>query len=361
MADVASDLRAGLARETGSLDPESLQHAVLDSAVVRRIQEEATIRIRHYENDADQSRLYGVRSVASRMLGQTDAAETDAITGLTSAEAVGADYLLSPARARLAEALRAKKRFGEADRLYALAERGEIPMTLVGAVRAYAGLCALQGGRAAEALVRFEEAVEDNSHEFILHIVETGIATLEKRLPADGFGPLPRPWPERAGFPAPEAFQDPQSGLWGFLSPDGSSVRIAAQFANAGSFRGGIAAVKTDRWGAVDRAGNLVVPLIYDSLYTPTVGGVTITGFVAGAAVAAQHGKTGVVGRTGRVIVPFRYRTIVAHAAGYVATIDGYSWAALSHDGRDVATMLATQEDAVARLDGLIVIDDGPL
>ncbi|WP_025274124.1 WG repeat-containing protein [Haloglycomyces albus] len=361
MADVASDLRAGLAQQTGPLDPDTFVHAVHDLSTVQKIRDEATARLDRFVEEAEQSRLYGVRSVAERMLENLDAAETDAITSLTSAETVGTDFLLSPARARLAQVLRVKGRFSEAERLFALAERGEIPLTLVGGVRAYAGVCSAQQKRMTEALVLFEQAVDDNPHDFILHIAETGIEVIEKALPTDGFGPLPRSWPERAGFPAPEAFQDPQSGLWGFLTADGTAVKLAAQFTAVGPFRGGIAAVKTEAWGAIDRAGNVVVPLMYDALHTPTVGGDVITGFVAGAAVAAKDGRLGVVGRTGRVLVPFHYQHVIAHAMGYIATVDSFSWAALSLEGQDIATMLSTQDEAMRLLDSLIVIDDGPI
>ncbi len=360
MVDVAADLRAGLVRALGPLDRATMRHGIADTVALQQIREEATQRIGRHPAEADQSRLLGIRAVVMRVLGDFESAEVDAAAAVKYAEAVGADLLLAPARARHGQVLRVQGRFEEADQLFALAEAGEVPKTLTGAVRAYAALSCLAQGRVTEALIHLQRASEYNSHGFVMQIVETGLGLAEDWAAGAGFGPPPRSWGERAGHPAPERFQDPQTGRWGYLGPDERPV-IKAAFSQAGDFRGGVAAVCQADWGAIDRSGTVVVPLVYSSLDTTTADGRTVTGFVGGVAVAAQQGRAGVVHRSGRVIVAPQFQQVLVHPAGFLVTLDGFTWGTFGLDGHELLPPRADRAEAVRSLDAAVSIDDGPL
>jgi tetratricopeptide (TPR) repeat protein len=360
VVDIAADLRAGLVRALGPLDAASLRHGISDAQLLRQIREDAANRLRWHAQEADQARLLGVRAVCLRVLGDFEAAEADALAAVKFAESVGADLLLAPARARLAQVLRVQGRYAEADQLFALAEAGELPRTLTGAVRAYAGLSCLAQGRVTESLIHLQRASEYNSHGFVMQIVETALTVVEERAAAQGFGPPPRSWAERAGHPAPERFQDPQTGRWGYLGPDGRPV-VQAAFSQVGDFRGGVAAVCQADWGAIDRTGKVVVPMVYSSLDTPTADGRSVTGFVGGVAVAVQQGLSGVVHRSGRVVVAPRYKQILVHPAGFLVTADGYAWSMLNLDGSEQPSPPTDRAEAIRALDASVSIDDGPL
>ncbi|GAB3226000.1 hypothetical protein GCM10027447_15880 [Glycomyces halotolerans] len=360
MVDVAADLRAGLVRALGPLDRATLRHAIADTVALQRIRDEATQRLARHPAEADQCKLLGVRAVIMRVLGDFDGAEVDASAAVKYAEAIGADMLLSPARARLGQILRVQGRYDEADQLFALAEAGELPRTLTGAVRAYAALSCISQGRITESLIHLQRASEHNPHAFVMQIVETGLDLAEERAASSGFGPPPRSWAERAGHPAPDRFQDPQTGRFGYLGADGRPI-IQAAFSQAGDFRGGVAAVRQADWGAIDRNGTVVVPMLYSTLDTTTVDGRTVTGFVGGVAVAGQRGRFGVVHRSGRVVVTPRYQQILVHPAGYLVTMDGYSWGTLGLDGAEILSPRADRSEAVRTLDAAVSIDDGPL
>ncbi|WP_460495260.1 WG repeat-containing protein [Glycomyces tarimensis] len=360
VVDVAADLRAGLVRALGPLDRATLRHAIADTVGLQHIREEATQRLARHPAEADQSRLLGVRAVIMRVLGDFDSAETDAAAAVKYAEAVGADLLLAPARARLGQVYRVQGRYAEADQLFALGEAGELPRTLTGAVRAYAALSCLSQGRVTESLIHLQRASEQNPHGFVMQIVETALDLAEELAAKGGFGPPPRPWAERAGHPAPERFQDPQTGRWGYLGPTGRPV-VQAVFSQAGDFRGGVAAVCQADWGAIDKQGTVVVPMLYSSLDTTTVDGRTVTGFVGGVAVASQRGRAGVVHRSGRVVVPPRYQRIAVHPAGFLVSMDGYSWGTLGLDGAELVPPRADRAEAARTLDAAVSIDDGPL
>src|SRR5690606_2044134 len=156
----------------------------------------------------------------------------------------------------LGQVYRVQGRYAEADQLFALAEAGELPRTLTGAVRAYAALSCLSQGRVTESPIHPQRASEQNPHGFGMQIGETGRGRAGDLAAKGGFGPGPRPWAERAGHPAPDRYQDQQTGRWGYLGPNGQPV-VKAAFSQAGDFRGGVAAVCRADWGAIDKHGTV--------------------------------------------------------------------------------------------------------
>ncbi|HZE41818.1 MAG TPA: WG repeat-containing protein [Stackebrandtia sp.] len=359
MADVAADLRAALHRALGPIDIDTLNPQVSDPQIMSAIANEASNRLDNTFDEADRARLLGVRSVAQRALGELSGAEADAKTALSNAERIGTDLLLAPARARLGQVMRNRGDYAQADKLYALAEAGELPRRFLGRVRACAALSCISQRRLTEALLHLERATEYTSDEATTASMAPALE-LVYRLAVEGFGPSPRSWAERADFPAPRLFQDPRSGGWGYLGPD-KSVVIPAAFAEAGEFRGGIAAVRERAWGAINTAGEQVVPFLYDRVSTTMPDGRSVVGFVDGVAVVDRRGAKGLVNRTGKVILPPHHRDIVVHPAGYAIDHGSSTWSAVNHNGEEIVPARFRRADVLQRLDGMVNVDDGPL
>lgn len=359
MADVAADLRAALLRALGPLDVDTLQLYVLDPATVTAIGDEATKRLHTVTDEADRCRLIGTRSVTHRVLGNLDGALTDAKAAVEIAERVGTELLLSPSRARLAQVMRIKGEFETADRLFALAEAGELPPRLIGRVRVWSAVSCVVQGRLTEALLHLERAIEYTSDEFTTAIADTTLE-LVYRLAGKGFGPSPRPWEERACYPAPRRFQDPRNGKWGFLDSDQRAC-VPATFIEAGEFRAGIAAVRERNWGAIDTNGAISVPFLYDEINTVLPDGRNIMGFVDGVAVVSRRGAKGIINRGGKVILPLHHRGIVVHPAGYAIDTGSATWGARDHKGDEIVAARYSRADVLRRLDTLVLVDDGPL
>ena len=359
MADVAADLRAALLGAIGPVNVDTLSEVVTDQHYVDAVRGEAATRLNSADGDADRSRLLGVRAVAGRLLGDLDGAEVDARASLQHAETAATDLLLSPARARLANVLRMKGELAEADRLFALAEAGELPRRLIGRVRISTALSCIAQRRLTEALVHLERAMEHSNDPGVTDLMAPAL-DLVTRLAQEGFGPQPRSWSERAGHPAPRRFQDPRTGRWGFLD-NNRKPTIPATFAEAGDFRGGIAAVRERAWGAIDTTGQLKVPFLYDKLSTALPDGRKVTGFVDGVAVVTRRGAKGLVNRNGKLILPPHYRDVIVHPAGFAVDTGGATWGARDHRGDELVPSRFDRTELLRRLDGMINLDEGPL
>ncbi|MGH8793737.1 MAG: WG repeat-containing protein [Stackebrandtia sp.] len=359
MADVAADLREALNRILGPWRAETLDLSVTDYGMLAAIRDEAAKRWETAANDGDRSRLAGVRSVVFRLAGDLESAETDAKATLAYAESVGTDLLLAPARARLGQVLRLRGEYEQADKLYALAEAGELPRGLIGRVRAVAALSCISQRRFTEALLHLERASEFSGDPSTTSLMAPALERVSAQA-GEGFGPPPRKWEERAGYPAPRRFQDPRTGKWGFMNHD-RKVIIPAAYAAAGEFRGGICAVKEQAWGAILSTGAQTVPFMYDRLNTSLPDGRSVVGFVDGVAVVDRRGAKGLINRTGKVILPPHHRDIVVHPAGYAVDHGSATWGAHSHHGEELVPARFDRDAVLRRLDTLVLVDEGPL
>ncbi len=118
------------------------------------------------------------------------------------------------------------------------------------------------------------------------------------------------------------AWQDPESGLWGFCDLQGKVV-IPARYGDVKEFCGGLAAVEVDgRWGFVDREGNMVIQprFVRDA---ERRSGCELQ-FCEGLAVVPQRqedGTTlyGVIDREGEEVLPFRYEKLGRISDGMAA------------------------------------------
>ena len=128
-----------------------------------------------------------------------------------------------------------------------------------------------------------------------------------------------------------------ENGSW-IAVDKADKVTIATGFDDVRPFRRGMAAVRRDgRWGAVDGAGRVVVPLRYDSFATAMSDGRYIDGFSdEGLAVVELGGRKGVVDRTGQVIVEPVHPALVIHPVAFLITDGAHRWGALDRHGRVV-------------------------
>ncbi|GLZ80008.1 hypothetical protein Afil01_48150 [Actinorhabdospora filicis] len=361
MTETAGLARA-LQRATMRFDPNTLREYVDDTESLWAIREEMTARFPTLHLDVDRARLLGLKVVASRLLGDFEAAMSDGKQALELAESTGRDLLIAPARARLARVHAWRQEFEEADRLFAMAEAGELPRGLIASVRLHAGLSCIAQGRLIEALIHLERALDDSSgDEWFTSIAEYALDASHRRAGAYGFGPRPRSWAERAGHPAPRPFRDRDTGRYGFKDAEGRAVIVSA-FERVGDFRGGVATVQRNGlWGAITREGRTVVPFLYDEMRTEMPDGRSVEGFVDGVVGVDRRGGKGAVDRTGRLVVPPHYRQVVCHPGGFAVCSTYGQWGAIDRDGQEILPERYRKEQVLSRLESFIVVDNGPL
>ena len=79
------------------------------------------------------------------------------------------------------------------------------------------------------------------------------------KLGGGGPGPFddPRPW---------SPFHGGGGGRYGYINAEGKYI-INPQFDDAGSFSGGLAAVKMGKWGYIDKSGKVLINPQFDEAY----------------------------------------------------------------------------------------------
>jgi hypothetical protein len=147
--------------------------------------------------------------------------------------------------------------------------------------------------------------------------------------------------PAEAGYLGVGSF----SGGLAWVSHDGTGswmaidkankVAVATGYDDARPFRGGLAAVRQFRWGAVDTYGRVVLPMHYDGFATALTDGRYVDGFTdEGLAIVESDGRKGVVDRTGRVLVPPAYSAMVIHPVAFLIAGPTGQWGALDRRGQ---------------------------
>ncbi len=342
------DPEQALAAVRWRLHPEKLREEAPDPEALRTILDGLTTKLGSALDNRTRARLLSLRSVAARILGDLDDAVADARLALTYAEATGELRRAALARARLAEVLRWRGEYAEADRLFAEADSPELPDRLRAVLHEHAGRSCYDQGRLVEACLHFERALDLRQGEDAELNARTEVAldAVAERAAADGFGPKPRTRETILGeqrHPAPTFDEEQQ--LWGYADGEGELV-IEHRYAEVQPFREGLAWVRrpeASRWSLVDTAG---VTLIEANNGYRAVGSfseglawVSMDGkgkwmaidptnivrippgyedarpFRGGLAAVRQNGGWGAVDRTGQVIVPTRYHGLTTALA----------------------------------------------
>lgn len=366
-------------------DPDTLREVFdeADTALFEEIRAGLTAQLAAVEgsggDDRSRARLLSLRAAVARGLGDLGPAKADGIRALAYAESVGDLPLLSAVRTRLAHVLQWLGEFEAADRLFARALSPDLPHRARAATHQHAGRCAFDQGRYIEAVTHFEKALElrrDDPDPRLLASTELALDGVFRKVAEHGWGPYARPIEEILGTrPAPEPAHD--GGRWGYAV--GGAFVIAPMFADARPFSDGVAWVRplqapgwaliddaggqlidpslgldevrpfrrglaavarAGRWGALDPAGRVVVPLEFDAFATALHDGRYVDGFSDGGyAVVRRNDRSGVVDHTGALIVPTAYTSVVVHPVAFLVC-DGLRWGALDRYGRPLLDLV---------------------
>ncbi|HAN09431.1 MAG TPA: hypothetical protein DCP90_02325 [Clostridiales bacterium] len=111
-------------------------------------------------------------------------------------------------------------------------------------------------------------------------------------------------------------------------------------------FSGGIATVQKDgKWGVIDTQGNSITPIQYEKAFVWN-----------GFAGVRQNGKWGSVDKAGNVVVPFEYDGIGAFSEGRITVEKSGSWGAVDINGNIVVPLIYDRLDSFN--DGYAVVED---
>ncbi|MGK5445353.1 WG repeat-containing protein [Micromonospora sp. URMC 105] len=320
------------------LDPETLREVVDDADELRALRRRLTEKLGASLDNRARARLLSLRAVVSRVVHDLDDALADGRLALTYAEATGELRRTALARARLAEVLRWKGEFAEADRLFAEANSAELPDRLRAALHEHAGRSCYDQGRLMEACEHFERALDlrrADDPELTERIRVCLDAVHARAATRGGFGPYPRSREEvLRGRRSPVPTFDGGLDRWGYADADGELV-LDYRYAEAQPFREGLAWVRrpdAPGWELIDEAGTTLIGPSYaavrafsDGLAWVSRGGeadwmaidaedtVVVPGgfedvrpFTGGVAAVRREGW-GAVDRNGRLVVPTRY------------------------------------------------------
>ncbi|HEX5542035.1 MAG TPA: WG repeat-containing protein [Micromonospora sp.] len=165
-----------------------------------------------------------------------------------------------------------------------------------------------------------------------------------------------------AGYLGVSSFSDglawvSRNGTGQWIAIDRSNkVQISGGFDDVRPFRRGVAAVRRGGWGAVDKTGQIVVPLQYTAFATALIDGRYVDGFTdEGLAIMEANGQKGVVDRSGKVIVPPAYPALVIHPVAFLIGNGAGQWGALDRRGAPLIDVLhGSRTDVIDEIDRLL-------
>ncbi|MFY1624245.1 WG repeat-containing protein [Micromonospora sp. WMMD735] len=312
------------------LDPETLREVVEDPAELRSIRRRLTEKLASALDNRARARLLSLRAVLSRLVDDLDDAVADGRLALTYAEATGELRRTALARARLAEALRWKGEFTEADRLFTEANSTELPDRLRSALHEHAGRSCYDQGRLIEACGHFERALDlyrAEDAELTDRIAVCLDAVHARAAARGGFGPYPRSRDEvRHGRRSPRPTHDGR-GRWGYADTDGELV-VDYRYVEAQPFHERMAWVRRPDqagWELIDETGGTLLGPAY----------ARVLAFSDGLAWVSQGGDAdwSAIEPDGTVVVPAGFEEVRPFRAGVAAVRRG-GWGAVDRHGR---------------------------
>jgi tetratricopeptide (TPR) repeat protein len=333
-------------------DPDTLREVVdeRESLALLAIGRALTARIDERHGDADRARLFSLRAAVGRVLGDLPRALADGRRALAHAEATGELRRIAIVQARLAHVLQWAGEFAEADRLFALANSGELPDRLRASMHQHIGKCAYDQGRYMEACNHFEKALDLRRAEDPDMIAQTELAldAVFRRVAERGWGPYPRTPEEllhQRRPPVPTFSEEKE--LWGFTGADGRFV-VAPRYTDVQPFRDGVAWVQLPgalAWALIDLDGAMLVQ--------PATGYLGVGSFADGMAWVARNGTSNwlAIDKTGAVMIPPGYDDVRPFRRGLAAVSRDGRWGAVNAVGDEVVP-LAYDGFATALADG---------
>ncbi|MFJ8687151.1 WG repeat-containing protein [Micromonospora wenchangensis] len=325
-----TDPEQALAGYRWRLDPETLREVVDDPAELRIVRRRLTEKLASALDNRARARLLSLRAVLSRLVDDLDDAVADGRLALTYAEATGELRRTALARARLAEALRWKGEFTEADRLFTEANSTELPDRLRSALHEHAGRSCYDQGRLIEACGHFERALDlhrADDPELTDRIAVCLDAVHARAAAGGGFGPYPRSRDEvRHGRRSPRPTHDGR-GRWGYADTDGELV-VDYRYVEAQPFHERMAWVRRPDqagWELIDETGGTLLGPAYTR----------VLAFSDGLAWVSQGGDAdwSAIEPDGTVVVPAGFEEVRPFRAGVAAVRRG-GWGAVDRHGR---------------------------
>ncbi|MFG1608314.1 WG repeat-containing protein [Actinoplanes sp. NPDC049265] len=388
--------------------PSTLREVADHPDQLRAVRDRLTDKLEYAERDAIRARLLSLRAVVSRVLGDLDFALADGRAALTHAERTGELRRTAIVQARLANVLRWRGDYTEADRLFEDANSPELPDRLRAEILDLAGRSAFEQDRYMEAMSRFDEALKlrrgDDPDR-----TELALDLVMDKIRQHGWGPYQRTPDEILGKPSPEPLevgetwaevQRYEDGLawakrhgsrtWELVDADGKSVLggyvqvrpfheglawvsrdvrggwfaidvrnrlvVPGGFEDVLPFRNGVAAVKAGGWGAVDRYARPVVQPRYRRFATVLTGGRRVDGFTReGLAIVDAGDRLGVIDRNGQLVVAPVHPALVIHPVAFLIADRNGRWGALDREGEPlIETVHRTEADVVDEIDQLL-------
>jgi len=139
-------------------------------------------------------------------------------------------------------------------------------------------------------------------------------------------------------------------------------VVVPHGFADVRPFRRGVAVVRRDGWGAVDRNGRIVVPTRHHGFATVLADGRYVEGFTdEGLAVVDVAGRHGVVNRAGKVLVPPVHPALVIHPVAFLVGDGTGRWGALDRRGELLIDPVHRDRDEVTAEIERLLVDASPV
>lgn len=368
---MTADAEAALAAYPWRLDPETLREVIDDRAPIEAARDQlsnelSALFVPGHADDATLARLYGLRSVANRLLDAVDDALADGKQAVEHALATGSLRRTAIARTRLAHAYQRAGEHAAADREYALAASDDLPARLSAAIHQRTGTCCFEQGRYIEACEHFEKALAlhpDAEPEFV-EVVETGLEAVLTAAALKGWGPYRRTRPELLGQPAvPVCHRDTASGRWGYQHPSGGEV-IAPMFDEARPFSDGKAWVRFAGalgWEVIDVTGERLSRPVRCREAEPFSEG------ISWIQLDAAPDSWQAITVTGEVVLPpagyedprpFRHGLSVLRRGSMFGAVDRYGEVAIPFDYEDFCTATADRRHITGfTAEGLAVVD----
>jgi len=369
MSGVVADAEAVLAAYPWRLDEETLREVVDDRAPIEGARAALTAELATADpgaDDATLARLYGVRSVANRLLSSVDDALADGKRAVDHATVTGSLRRTAIARTRLAHAHQRAGDYAAADREYALATSDDLPARLLSAIHQRTGTCCFEQGRYIEATEHFEKALAlwpDADPEFV-SVVETGLEAVLLAATVKGWGPYRRTRPELLGNPAiPVVARDTATGRFGYTHPSGGQL-IPPVFDEARPFSDGKAWVRRGGvlgWEVIDVTGErLSRPMRYREAepFSEGVSWVQLDDQPDSWQAITVDGDVVVPPRGFRDPRPFRHGISVVRHGDVYGAIDRYGEIAIPFDFEAFCTATADCRHVTGfTAEGLAVVD----
>jgi hypothetical protein len=157
-----------------------------------------------------------------------------------------------------------------------------------------------------------------------------------------------------AGYLAAERFAEglawvsrDEEGGW-YAIDSRNRLIVPGGFEDAKPFHHGLALIRRGGWGVIDRHGRVVVQPRYRQFVTPLVDGGPIEGFTdEGLAVVDAGDRFGVVDRAGQLVVAPVHASVVVHPVAFLVADQYGLWGALDRKGEPLIELKYKEQSQV--------------